>query len=260
VVLAWSSKAEAFESGVMANAIRTDLSDADVLNVFAGGNVSVARMGEITSKPETTLRKLEKISRYAELHILIRENLMTVGRLASLVETCKDDPVRIAKLIAAMQAAHVEATAVADKAKAEIALRRGQKIDPALRKRADAKKFFDAIDYDGLKLDLVKPNQSEEVKVQRASKTGTTALRVGDDTDWETDVALYGFGLKHSEATPEDLENFLKQLPAIKLKVEAIIARLKRDTTPLPSLNPPAPERAIKETKKQEPNLVPNPE
>ena len=257
----WTSKQAAFEQGIMANAIRTMLSEGDALEIFAGGNVSIPRMSELTTFSTTTLTKLARIARYPTLHKLIVEGLISSGRLASLLEATKNDPVRVARLLKVMQVEYDNAHRLAGIASAELARREGQQVDAKLQRQALPKTHFGNINFESLKAGLAKADQTSELEVKRGG-TAKKSLRVGGDVDWQTDVAIYvaGPGMKHEEASPEDILRFLQALPTIKLKMEAIYAKLTQSTAPLPSLNPEAPAREDRKVKKQDSNFTPKPE
>lgn len=252
-MLNWTTKQQALDAGTSANSIRHELTDADILSIFRAGSYGLNRMQEITSVSDTQLRRLERISRHPELDVVVKKKLVTVGLLSSCLEKCQKDFDREKKFVAFVVEKVEAATAAADKAQQHINRRRGQKVDPVLKKNANASTHMRGIDWDAVKMALEKDDQPEKLTVPEGTESKIIGIRVGDDLEWLSRIAIYGTGQLHSEASVEDLEMLVKSWPGIAKKLAAIIKRKKAESQPpLPSDNPAAPEREIKPSEDQD--------
>jgi hypothetical protein len=234
----WKTRREAFMHGTTAsNAIRFGLTQGDQLKLATSARMTASELEGCTGLSRTQAERIIKCARVPELAILVVRNLITVSLLASLIDSCENDPKRLDRLIAALMAKLADSTEQSNAAKAELKQRKGQKIDGSLKKSADERSYWRGVDWTSFKLNLV---DGAEVSVEKTDAKQMVGVRVGGRAQWKSGtLPIWVNGPPLSLVTTSDLQTLRARLPEIAENLDVVInERLDAERKFPPGSNP----------------------
>lgn len=189
-------------------------------------------VGYLSGKSESSIRRLKTVADYSWLEPMFKAKAISASMASRLVEKADGDPVKLqalkATLLPRYEAAREQAVKWRNKIKAEST----KKWDRKTRDKAKVSTYFktepwksyeqaielgDFIDDDGVR------------KLDVGNVPTAAPVRIGDDSDWNHEFAVYGFfGAKHDDVLLDDIEDVLNDWNNIRAKIEAVCQRRRR--------------------------------
>jgi hypothetical protein len=230
---------------------RYEMCDADIVSVLKTGLLTVKEVSDLTGKSETTVLRLEKVSKHDWLWSIIQSGAIGYSPACKLLDAADGNRDKLAALRNSLEARYRDAEKQAKHWRDQIRSQKGRKVDAKLRAKQRVKTYFEGVDWDDWEaaMEDAEPvkNGSGDLVLDLSDADGSNrrskAVWVGDTPDWQKEIAVHNFfGEKHEHIPVEDFDKVLSQWDKIREKIEAI-RRQKchaeaQEAHPIPSSNP----------------------
>jgi len=216
VMTIWRSLNEAFEAGISANFARYRVDEDDVFSILTTNRVGKDRIIELTGYSASKVERLIVISEQPDLVPLVREGLVGPSVMAKLIRACNKNPDKLQALTTAMTEKRKYAIEKSKEWKNRIRTNKHIKYEKRDKDKRDPKTHFKSVDWDewddALKDDLegndriVKEDGRFVLRPDTGGKAKYVNIRVGDEAEWETCIALFGLsGTPRDKIDPDQL-------------------------------------------------------
>jgi hypothetical protein len=242
----WRTAEDALQESVQLQYARYEPQDRDLLSLAK--LMSVKELADFTGKSETTLNRFAAVAEHEWFWPPIEDAMLGYSSAARLLKACNKNPDKLAALENTIKEKHEWAKAQAKKWKDKLSQRK-RDWDKRSRDKTKVATYFKGFKWSDwvalLEADdgIVKGEDGRLHLRLDAEKPKGVAVRIGDEADWEKQIAVYNFfEAPVAAVTVEDIDEFLVEMPFVEQMLQAIRARKLREEGriehPLPTRNP----------------------
>jgi ParB-like chromosome segregation protein Spo0J len=262
----WLTVKDAMDDALSLQFARYEMNDDDVISILETGRFTVKEVAERSGKSESTTLRFKKVAENPWVKPLIKDDVFGYAQFAKLIDASGGNLEKLNALRNTLLTRYDEAVRSAAHWKNKIEANSKKKWDKRSKEKSHVAHYFKKITWGDWENQL----KSKDAVVIQGNKpmlnlendgSGTMAgVWIGDSSDWEEEVAVYGFfGKKAKDILPEDFDEVLDNWDTIRQRIETHRNRVKESkakaNNPMPTNNPVESEPSPERPQRQEPQM-----
>ena len=264
----WSTAKLAMEDAMSLQWARYAMSENDCISILSTGLFTVKQVADRSPYSESTVLRLQKVADNPWVQPIIKDGVLGYAQFGKFVDACGGNIEKLNALRSTLETKYTDARGRAMYWKNKIDANPRKKWDTRSKARARVATYFKKTPWneweDLLKsTDAVVMDADSQVRLNLESigSTGKMApVRLGDEDEWESEIAVYNFfGKKAEEILPEDFDEILKNWDLLRRRIEVhrnrIMGKQLKEENPMPTKNPEEPETVRPRSSKQRPKM-----